>query len=176
MDGQDYKTLKANLLREGKLFEDPYFSCTPRSIRKDGNVPVNLRWRRPGVSTLHSSYMHQPPPLVWELNLSYINEVNFINSVAPIVTLSKWNLHSLNSIEVTRGCVAWPTRLGLFILSPSWWNRHTAEVLRKFQYIRSENWKLREGNVMAQKPRGAEAYKQMEQNWARSMIITLSNS
>ena len=42
--------VKEELLRAGRLYEDPDFPATDRSLRREGTVRPGIKWRRPWVS------------------------------------------------------------------------------------------------------------------------------
>ena len=56
---ENYNTIKAELLKTGKLFEDEEYPAKQSSIfyKQDGSWKENVEWRRPHVSTqLHVHY------------------------------------------------------------------------------------------------------------------------
>jgi hypothetical protein len=44
---QVYETIKSELLKSGRLFEDPLFLPSDRSMFSNQSVPSGARWKRP---------------------------------------------------------------------------------------------------------------------------------
>lgn len=56
---QDYSSIRAGLLRDGRLFEDNEFPVNARAIRRDGNASPYIRWRRPGEISSDPTFVVQ---------------------------------------------------------------------------------------------------------------------
>ena len=57
LPAQDYNKIRRECLREGTLFEDPYFPATPESLFFSEKLPFTPEWKRPKASIHTVSYI-----------------------------------------------------------------------------------------------------------------------
>jgi len=57
LEGKTYDEIKAQCLRENRLFEDPDFPAIDSSVFPTKRPPRPFEWKRPGVSSLALCYL-----------------------------------------------------------------------------------------------------------------------